>query len=321
MPFLFVFMVVVVAFQMIAEAISKSWGTIGPIVLSVGVGFVVIALIKRTRRMNELDAQKEAARLAAEKRRVDAEAQTKAERRERQKRYRDELSNLCEQSLRFFELMSVALEQADHFLSQAESDFREGVYSPFWDSIERSAQELGKFDSFVKAIHTNLFRYRETRKSYEGAVPAFPIQMSSVQGMTAAEATSLRMQKVVRSAQRDPHFSMIFEQRRTNQILIAGFTSLAHAINGLGDLLTSSIEQLGGEISAFSDSMKNSMSLNRENTSVAAERIATEVNSLRQGAKSEAVEIRIRHEHALEMLNNIQRRRIVRPKQYDDGKY
>ena len=56
-----------------------------------------------------------------------------------------------------------------------------------------------------------------------------------------ATATAERMQAIVRKAQRNFQFATIYEQRKTNQILVAGFTTLAQALNQMTGQITASI--------------------------------------------------------------------------------
>lgn len=88
-----------------------------------------------------------------EKRRQAAEAARKAEEvarlqrhREEQQGYREQMIVLREQSLGLFESMPKHLSSAEKYLDQAEVDFADGAFAPFWDSIENAAKTLGHFD-------------------------------------------------------------------------------------------------------------------------------------------------------------------------------
>ena len=59
-----------------------------------------------------------------------------------------------------------------------------------------------------------------------------------------ARPTAQRLAVVVRKAQKDFHFATIFEQRKTNKILVAGFSTLASAIYEIGDAISYSLNNL-----------------------------------------------------------------------------
>jgi methyl-accepting chemotaxis protein len=63
------------------------------------------------------------------------------------------------------------------------------------------------------------------------------------------------MKAMVRKAQCDFQFAIIYEQRKTNKILIAGFTNLAQALEGMGDRISASIDSLSGLVSDLSESL------------------------------------------------------------------
>ncbi|MHB8474566.1 MAG: hypothetical protein ACYDC8_17320 [Gammaproteobacteria bacterium] len=213
-------------------------------------------------------------------------------------------------SLSLFESMPRYLLTAEEFLDQAERDFKEGVFSPFWDSIEKVTLQLGAFNDGVQTITINSRKHTELAKIFKARAPRFPIDVESVRGMVAATTTSERMRFIVRKAQAQPTFAQIYEQRRTNQLLVAGFTSLATALDGMGQRISSSIESLGSQISEMSSAMENSFSA-----------LGESVEALHSTTKQNASDLEQRHNRALEILDNIQRRRIPYPRQPLDGAY
>ena len=57
-------------------------------------------------------------------------------------------------------------------------------------------------------------------------------------------STSDRLSAIVREAQKNYHFAAIYEQRKTSEILIAGFNNLEAAIYGIGAAIVSSLDAL-----------------------------------------------------------------------------
>ena len=217
-----------------------------------------------------------------------------------QQSYKTELVKVSDLSLQTFEALPNNLLDAESILDQAEQDFKEEAFAPFWDSIEQATLRLGRFDGGVALISHNLKRYGELSKVYEGKPPRFPIVLDSVKGMVAGNTTADRMKAIVRQAQRNFPFASIYEQRRTNQILIAGFTNLGQALDGMGRRISESIDGLSAQVSEMSTSLNASMS------SLGEQMAAVNQSTIQKETKEQSK----RHERVLEMLDNIQRRRM-----------
>lgn len=67
--------------------------------------------------------------------------------------------------------------------------------------------------------------------------------------------TAERMKAIVRKAQRSFQFATIYEQRKTNQILIAGFTNLAEALDQMAYRITDSIDNLTNSVDVMTSMM------------------------------------------------------------------
>ena len=91
---------------------------------------------------------------------------------------------------------------------------------------------------------------------------------------------------------------MIYEQRKTNNILKHGFMSLSSAISDLGSEVCNSIHELRDSVSSGFATLSEQQTATRES-------IESAVTEIRSG--SEAAEKR--DKAAAEMLDNIQRRR------------
>lgn len=259
-------------------------------------------------------ATREQAELAAKRVKRAREAHKAA-----QQNYEYELIEVSNDSLQAFEALPKHLMEAEGLLDQAEYDFKDGAFAPFWDAVEQATRELSLFDEGVTNIHQNLKRYGKLSKDYEGKAPRFPIVIDSVSGMVAGNTTADRLKAIVRQAQRDFQFASIYEHRKTNQILIAGFTNLAQALDGMGRRISESIDALSSQVAYMSSSMSSSLNeLSSQVTDMSSSLSASldgvqaslmDVDStLSQNAKEQSE----RHDRALAMLDNIQRRRIPR---------
>ena len=110
--------------------------------------------------------------------------------------------------------------------------------------------------------------------------------------------TAERMQAMVRKAQRNFEFSQTYLQIRTNQILVAGFTSLAQALDQMTQSITTSISSLVTSVDSMSSSLNNSMI-----------RIESRMDDISETTSDYHKEQTSREEKTIEMLDNIQRGR------------
>jgi uncharacterized protein YfcZ (UPF0381/DUF406 family) len=260
----------------------------------VGIGTVIYLIVKANEKKMRRQAE-EAARKAEEEARLQCH-------REEQQGYRKQMIVLGEHSLNLFESMPEHLSLAERHLNQAEIDFADGAFAPFWDSIENAARALGHFDEGVHHIKDNSSCYTELIRKYEDAPPQFPIALESVAKLGIATATAERMKGIVRTAQCNFEFATIYEQRKTNQILVAGFTSLAQALDRMTVQITASIDDLRSSVDLMSSTLNDSLCAIHTRMSDMAETSGHHHEELMEGASTGAS----REKAALEMLDNIQ---------------
>ncbi len=264
----------------------------------VAVVIVVIVLVVQEKATR----QKEAALLDARM------AQDEAERRQyitEQKEIGEQILSANEESISAFEKLPLHLRSAEELLDQAEEDFGEGAFAPFWDSVEKAAFALGGFEEGVRSIERNSKKYADLIKQYRGKAPVFRISPDSAPKLRLASETSTRMNGIVRKAQRNFEFALIYEQRKTNQILIAGFRNLAQALEEMTWRITSSIDDLRSSVDRMHKGLNDSLTNIRDQT----ERIAAATEGHRADSARQAVGREEREQKALEMLDNIQRKR------------
>ena len=232
--------------RLIIIGIGACWLTIqvvyhyGPLGLSVLVPFVGAAIIIIMLQIKEQKCRRaeEQARIRRQKneeqariRRQKNEEQARIRRRKEEEQarirrhkaeqdgYRKHMVDLGDNSITVFESMPKHLESAEGWLDQAQFEFSDGAFAPFWDSIENAAKWLAHFDQSAKNIEENLSKYTDTIRKYEDEPPQFPLARKSVEKLSVGTATAERMQAIVRTAQRNFQFASIYEQRKTNQIL------------------------------------------------------------------------------------------------------
>lgn len=269
------------------------------VILGCAADFLLLnrLVVKKSASIKSRIAAKKS-RIAAEKSRIAAE---QAHRRE-QKGYYDQMIVLGNESLSHFELIPEDIRGAELFLDQAEKNFSENAFAPFWDSIQYAAMQLADFDNRSQKIEENSSKYENYIKKYEDKPPQFPLAHTSIKKLTMVTTTAKRMQSIVRTAQRDFQFASIYEQRKTNQVLISGFTTLGQALDSMTWKITGSIDNLAGSV----NSIHSTLSRHHDETMRAE-----------SGRHNEIKEIELdratREKKVLKMLDNIQHRRKPPP--------
>lgn len=265
--------------------------------LFVPAGIVIGIMVPIHEAIHEENARRQAAKAEEEARRQ--------RHREEQHVYRNQMIALGEQSLVLFESMPNQLRSAEGYLDQAEAEFADGAFAPFWDCIENAAQLLGRFDEGVRQIKDNSDRYSGLIRKYEAVPPRYPLAHESVTKLTVAGTSAERMQGIVRKAQRDFQFATIYEQRKTNQILVAGFTNLAQALKDMTWQLTASIDDLAQSVDGMASTLDESLRAINSRLGDVAETASRHADQ----ASEAAAQASMREQEVLQMLDNIQRRR------------
>lgn len=285
---------------------GEGWNAISnivvPLCVLVGIAFGFAYPFKAESDRKKAESER---KMAESEQQKAAEVAQLQRQRERQQEYRQQMIVLGNQSLDLFESMPKHLGTAEEHLDQADIDFADGAFAPFWDSIEKAAQKLGHFDEGVRHINGNLSRYTKLIEAYEDTAPDFPLARQSVAKLGVGTVTAERMKAIVRDAQRNFQFAMIYEQRKTNEILVAGFTNLAQALDQMTWHITASIGDLTSSVDAMASTVNESM---RAIHSRMGDIAQTTTRHHKERSK-EALEGAQREKKVLEMLDNIQRKR------------
>ncbi len=271
------------------------------------------ATAKRNAKLEERLRREEAVR-QAQRQRDEAEREARRQRElakylKEQQSLREQIAGLGEGSLTLFESMPEHLRATEAYLDQAEADFTEGAFAPFWDSVERAANALGGFDERIRQIGDNSSRYGELVKQFKSTAPRFPLAPEAIAKLSVGATSADRMKSIVRHAQRNFQFATIYEQRKTNQLLVAGFTGLAQALDQMTFRITSSIGQLSSSVDAMG-AMLNESVLSVDSRIAEMESATADY---RDQLWIDAAERTAREKAAIEMLDNIQHGRRPSP--------
>ncbi len=209
--------------------------------------------------------------------------------------------------------LPILLSEAEMILDQAQDELASQLPSPFWEAMEDAVNKLRDFHGSLATIGAKRTEYRTKSAQLGGDVPSFTLGVSVLPDPTATQS---RLTRLYREAQAIPHFSIVYEQRRTTSVLIAGFRSLGQAIERLGDRIVDEIGSLAASLDCRLANLESSL----ESSAAAAAEQSAALRAQLQRADdvSDAFRVQVRQDAAarsetqrlaLRMLDNIQRRR------------
>jgi len=136
----------------------------------------------------------------------------------------------------------------------AKIDFAENAIAPFWDRIEDTSKSLAAFAEAVEQLNINGEIYTKILKTKKHN---FPIPFPYGLKIPFPENIINELNTIVRKGQSKFEFANIWEHRKTQKILIAGFSTLEQAINNMRDTIVSAINNLNSSMkSEFRESRK-----------------------------------------------------------------
>jgi hypothetical protein len=243
---------------------------------------------------------------------VTREKQEKAQRqREREQREQKEqeinykeITKICEHTIYIFGSMPIHLEYAMKNLDSAEHNLSHGYILPFWECIEQSTKSLGLYAEEANLINNDFSEFTKLKKRYKDILPQFPLTHNSIEKLSIGTTIANRMESLVRVAKCNYYFASIYEQRRTNDILIAGFTSLAQALDQMANKISASIYDLACSIGTLGSSLNDSMQVIHSQLGD----ITRSNNIYHDELMKNTMEASERERKALEILDNLQHR-------------
>lgn len=279
----------------------------GGLLISLGTASKEAAENKRQRERAE---QANALQRETDRSRAEAAAQEAIVRR------REQAEQLREQVARLSAAIPAHVKRAVAAIDLAEREFRDGLLDPFWDATEAAVTELARVDAAVRAISANLDQYRLLASMDTPASSTATTIAGGLLGVGVASAAQERLQRVIRGAQRSIDFTTIFHMRRTNRILVSGFTTLGQAINDMGTRLEDAVGSVGrsiGELHDANQALGASLLAELNEIRSASRRSSAETqNELRDIRRTDARVADVHHAQGkviIDLLDNIQRGR------------
>lgn len=266
-------------------AIIRYWTISVPIIAGIVIVSFVLAAINDTLR------SKRQAKWERQRRLIDRE-KAKAEHEKQQIELHEHAGWLVSTAVKLRQSCSDHIRSADAALDRAEDEFTERAFAPFWDAVESAVNDLAQTDEAIRGIGEKRTSYQADVGKLDSLPPGFDVETAS---LSSVRGIAERMHGIVRQAQKDFQFSTIFEQRKTNQLLVYGFGTLASAIAEMGSRLEMSLSELGWALSDSTDAVRESSA-----------KVVGRLDSVLDQGRSEA-QARSKHEaeerEALEEIN------------------
>ncbi len=171
---------------------------------------------------------------------------------------------------------------ADEDLKTAEREFRGRFFDPFWDAIQSATANLARLEGEVVGGRNRVQRIVDGSRS----IKVDASQFVPTTHWPDPSATLRVLHGLIRQSQRDVEFTQIFHMRRTNQILVEGFTTLSDTLSILNGRLGEAFSVLARGIDDMRDTLDASVSHGFEalgsNVTEVAEAIREEATARRE---------------------------------------
>lgn len=138
-------------------------------------------------------------------------------------------------------------------LKKAKVEFIENAYSPFWSEIEGASRFLAYYKEALNQLCFNSELYTA---SLQNKRHNFPLPFPFATNISISRSFLDDYNTLVRKAQTNPTFSIIWEQRRNSNILSAGFSTLEYAVKNMTNEISYAITELSHSLTTEIRDMK-----------------------------------------------------------------
>lgn len=174
------------------------------------------------------------ARTEAEQR-ARAEAETRTQEAQALLEYIRDLQGQC----------NANLQRATTQIALADDEFRATAYAPFWDAVETAALNLDSVTSDLRSLRANAGSYFSLLR---GRRHNFPLSVVDHKALPQPSESLRQFRSLVRMGQTDISFATIWEHRRTREVLIAGFRTLAEGIANIETSVLTAVRELSNAL-------------------------------------------------------------------------
>lgn len=150
-----------------------------------------------------------------------------------------QLRELLKESLDTQAKLAASLASAVRAVEEAEREYAESAFDPYWTAVEEAAEGLAAYDQGVRRLSRGAREYYERLEGRRHNFPAFPFRAETLPDPAPVVA---EFRRVVRLGQANFEFASIWEHRLTRHI--TGFRNLGDAVKNLGGALERSFSSL-----------------------------------------------------------------------------
>lgn len=238
---------------------GSRWPTAWPfarvgVSIGLALGFVAvfswIVITNMKASIKEAEDKAKQKRLADE-RCVQDEKNRRKEREEARNGLRRKILACCENAASTFQTLPRLIDGANGSIEESARHFDNGAFSPFWSAVESAYLKLGAYADAIRRIEKFAADHNESVENYlntygnpETPLPAFPVDMKAASATQAVKDLAIKLSDLAYKAQCQPTFAVIWEQRRTTSVLVAGFKSLETAVQGMHAELSNRVSDL-----------------------------------------------------------------------------
>ncbi|MFZ3208582.1 MAG: hypothetical protein WA140_07080 [Geobacteraceae bacterium] len=173
----------------------------------------------------------------------------------------NQLHQLLKISTELVQELPGLLINASNFLQNAKIEFDSNAYSPYWDCIEQTTRNLATFNNNIQWIQNNAVQYYNMLTGLNHNFPSF---LPERERFPEPEPVIRELNNVVRPGLTNFQFATIWEHRKTQNILIQGFSTLGDAISNMANTISYSISHLQDTISSNNEKMIEQQMMHRE---------------------------------------------------------
>ncbi len=137
------------------------------------------------------------------------------------------------------------VERVGEEVRRARAEYAEHAFAPFWDAVERATHHIATYRETVSGINARAVEYYRVLQGRQHDFGQFSVRSNDLPEL---ELLLGEYREVVRLGQTDFHFASIYEQRKTQEVLIAGFRTLGDAIENVRYAVEQSVAELENTI-------------------------------------------------------------------------
>lgn len=206
------------------------------------------------------------------------------------------------------------LKAANASISLAEKEFDDGMLDPFWDAVEAATRRLAEFHRNLGELASTLKKIHELKPQCEAdGTKTTSLEITSLQFSDSVSSAN-RLAAVVRKSQRLHDFTSIFHVRKTNAILIEGFTTFGQALNELGSRISSAISDVNTSVMSLESTVRDvgsdvvsAIDKSADSQRTSGSNMINSIENLTDTVQVEANRSTQSDKKAVDILDNIQR--------------